>query len=58
MAIILRVSGWELHANTSISIILCHVYESVEPDLTDVGCDESILIRVPIHMVLALNHAK
>lgn len=58
MTIIFQGSNWERHIKISLSIILCQIYESVESDLTHVGCDKSILIGVPIHMILALNHTK
>lgn len=58
MTVIFQESIWELHVKISISLILCYVYESVESDLTNVGCDNSILICVPIHVMLALNDSK
>lgn len=58
MTVIFQESIWELHVKISISLILCRVYESVESDLTNVGCDNSILICKPIHVILALNDSK
>lgn len=58
MTVIFQEGIWELHVKISISLILCYVYESVESDLTNVGCDNSILICVPIHVILALNDSK
>lgn len=58
MTVIFQESIWELHVKISISLTLCYVYESVESDLTNVGCDNSILICVPIHVILALNDSE
>lgn len=58
MTVIFQESIWELHVKISIILILCYIYESVESDLTNVGCDNSILLRVPIHVILALNDSE